>query len=570
MNNPSAQNREVPKPQRKGAKKNRVRKKAKSSPCPFNKLPSELLIAIFEQGERASRGYDSQTIPFPVLASHVCRLWRNVALDAATLWTDIRIYNIHSLHGNISERLYLERSKSCLLNFTICSHGTFAVDSDSRAIARKVSKVLLPHIGRVHQITLFTESGEVLLAAMALFQDVSAPCLQKLRISILEIAFRPNSHTLPPIFQGGSPNLRSVQVNGIACFGQSTFTKLTEVSLVRMGFSGESIQLETFVNFLGNVSETLTRLTLSNVNLNADASVASSIPSIELPALTSLYASGPLGFYLYNTPRLENLYLGNVDDLFLEMISRQFLSSKLQTLVSLKFSCQDLSGFAGKPAFFHGLPVLQELEMWECGGEAALLKHLMPKDALPLTNLTVEKKAKKGRKGKQPNRSAAPQHSLVKATQKLPETDINLDFPLPRLQFLTISEKSSWPLVQEIIGNRTMNGRTTEITRVRYTGITGVPGMGRWLKKIGLCYQFFDHKKSEDHRTPPHDLDWVVEEHQFLEDGEDGSLSDDSWCTDYPRPDLFYSGYDEYGGYHSDLGVGSYGFYNWSNYSGSD
>jgi len=56
--------------------------RAQCCTIPFHKLPTELLVAVFQAGERSSREC-TDIHPVPVLVSHICRLWRQVALDTA-------------------------------------------------------------------------------------------------------------------------------------------------------------------------------------------------------------------------------------------------------------------------------------------------------------------------------------------------------------------------------------------------------------------------------------------------------------------------------------------------------
>jgi len=461
--------------------------------------------------------------------------------------------------------MYLERSKSCLLNFTISSLG--ASSREQNALANKVLKTLLPHIGRTRQLTIYAEAGEGLDGAVALLRDASAPYLECLRISLLEFTFpflqADGPTVLPVFFHGGTPLLRSARVRGVACFGQTSFTRLTSVSMV-----DSSAHFDTFVDFLRRNSETLTQLTMSRVKLHLNESDVSNAPTIKFPVLTSLHLSGKLMIYPFDTPRLESLYLNSVDGAVLEAVHQQLLLSKLQEILALRFWELDLRGVAGEPTFLYRLPKLQELEVVYCTEEEAFLKPLSPRDAVVSPN--IERKGKKGAKGKQPLRLAT--NRRVSGQPAPAASGLDYDLPLPQLQSVTISGRSSWPSVQKIIEARSKSQRVAAITQVRYLGGSGLSGMGKWLRERDIGYQFIADKKAEAYRTAAHDLEWMSEENQFAEEGDDG-LSEDSWggVDDYSGMDNGFFYYDsDYGGYHSDLGVGSHGFYNWSNYSGSD
>ena len=71
--------------------------------CRVNQLPPEILSIIFECGvsqrEDLGHSYDDEktstalpeVLPFELLVSRICRLWRNVALGMPSLWTSITV-----------------------------------------------------------------------------------------------------------------------------------------------------------------------------------------------------------------------------------------------------------------------------------------------------------------------------------------------------------------------------------------------------------------------------------------------------------------------------------------------
>ena len=87
--------------------------------CQINQLPHEILSIIFKYSfEQKERCYNHETLflvseilAFELQISHVCRLWRNIALDTPSLWTNISVITTESLPY---ERVvaHLERSKS--------------------------------------------------------------------------------------------------------------------------------------------------------------------------------------------------------------------------------------------------------------------------------------------------------------------------------------------------------------------------------------------------------------------------------------------------------------------------
>ncbi|KAI0328120.1 hypothetical protein GY45DRAFT_1255744, partial [Cubamyces sp. BRFM 1775] len=60
-----------------------------NSVAPISRLPPEVFCSIFEYLRD-----DNGNIADIIYATHVCKQWRNIALDAAKLWTTFYINNI--------------------------------------------------------------------------------------------------------------------------------------------------------------------------------------------------------------------------------------------------------------------------------------------------------------------------------------------------------------------------------------------------------------------------------------------------------------------------------------------
>jgi len=156
-----------------------ISSKNSSSSSPFHRLPSELLIAVFKEGVRSSPRYRDRSLPFPVTISHVCRRWRDIALDAATLWTDTHIDDSHLAHTCQISRVYLARSKSTLIDVSL---HCYRYDP---FLIKAIITDILPHIGRVRQLTLIMDDEMALLGVMGTFKHAVAPRLESLWISLL-------------------------------------------------------------------------------------------------------------------------------------------------------------------------------------------------------------------------------------------------------------------------------------------------------------------------------------------------------------------------------------------------
>ncbi|KZV62201.1 hypothetical protein PENSPDRAFT_758880 [Peniophora sp. CONT] len=95
---------------------------------PINTLPAELLADIFQLGQEAhaeqhaeensevEEDEEDDYMPFEILASHVCRRWRDVALGTPSLWTFVDFGEGPPFERSIA---YLQRSREAPLDVII-------------------------------------------------------------------------------------------------------------------------------------------------------------------------------------------------------------------------------------------------------------------------------------------------------------------------------------------------------------------------------------------------------------------------------------------------------------------
>jgi F-box-like len=389
---------------------------------PFHRLPPEVLIAIFLQVELSSYDYGPFGIPPPVILSHVCRLWRDIALDSATLWTDIRIYDDHAYYqSHRYYEMYFERSKSSPIDVSYYHFRTSLHATDA------ISHILL-HITRIRRLTIMmTRYNKFFLSVMALFKQVSAPCLESFRLS-LTYPYKADEGLKigpMPLFTGGAALLRSVQLKGFPCLVQPQFTQLTSFTF-RMPIYNMGPRLPQFLGILNNFTQTLIRL---SVDLGSSDSGRNypSFPCVELPLLESLRLSESDILHSLHTPRLRSLYMKNVD---CRTFIKRCSSWELSTLESLQLDTLDLS-YLSKTAVVRGLPLLTELMFWNCKYEDVFLSLLMEKDVGDV------------------NQQASKNPSVM---------NLENSGMIPHLRSLTLSTKASWPLFQAIILDRIAEG----------------------------------------------------------------------------------------------------------------
>ncbi|KAG2036935.1 hypothetical protein BDR03DRAFT_1092245 [Suillus americanus] len=166
--------------------------------APISGLPNEILTVIFEYLEEEERldGYDSEDIPACVTVTHVCRHWRNVALECPTLWRFISFYSPFWLD------VMLERSKEIPL---VVKYSTPMPLDDC------LEKVL-SHLPRIEYLEFRSWSCDV-GQVMDLLSSQPAPMLKTFKFWARDAAFLPTGPISGPIFQGQVPLLRDVEVD---------------------------------------------------------------------------------------------------------------------------------------------------------------------------------------------------------------------------------------------------------------------------------------------------------------------------------------------------------------------
>ena len=128
-----------------------------SSRTAIHRLPDELLAEIFQSGniDTIDGGPD---IAYLSTIISVCSVWRNAAVSAPTLWTNIFYSSIPDLR--FEEYLYilsafLDRSKNADIDITL------RLDGESVARARRIQQVVYPHLHRCRSLWLIITDPRV-------------------------------------------------------------------------------------------------------------------------------------------------------------------------------------------------------------------------------------------------------------------------------------------------------------------------------------------------------------------------------------------------------------------------
>lgn len=167
-------------------------------------LANELLSQIFILAAHDSHDrYDA--ILYPIVVSHVCAAWRQIAISTSGLWTSI-ILTHPSPWSQLSRTVtYLSRSRNRPLdlfldfrdpswNWEEASH-TFGWKHMENAI-----RLLIPHVERWHTVELLTDTWAPIFTFLWYTRKVkSAPVLETISLSRCNVYFASKGEMFSPV-----------------------------------------------------------------------------------------------------------------------------------------------------------------------------------------------------------------------------------------------------------------------------------------------------------------------------------------------------------------------------------
>lgn len=174
-------------------------------------LPDEILSTIFETGHRLQASKDH----FELLASHVTRHWRAVALATPEIWAKIQRANYQQELDPIAA--YLRRSKTVAFDLTInigrvC---TYYADEYKEELIEEFDdmapfcNLIAAHMGRCRRLFISPDNAWDLVRVLDFFSSSAAPILKSLHVSPSkdQSIVYDRSHQ---IFAAGAPRLNTV------------------------------------------------------------------------------------------------------------------------------------------------------------------------------------------------------------------------------------------------------------------------------------------------------------------------------------------------------------------------
>ncbi|PBK71147.1 hypothetical protein ARMSODRAFT_1083387 [Armillaria solidipes] len=193
----------------------------------LSSLPVEILIEIFQlvvAGDLGLAEYDVLDVKHSPnwVISHVCRVWRSVAVSMPSLWTSVFIEDDSDLL--MIDGVPFTENKATLLQeyLTRSNQYPLRVALSSSYDIQKHHEILLPHFTRCTDLNFTVNEGAI---NMLFTISVEFPDLKRLSIVVDDISHYPSiprdprSTTSPPI-NGFSkaPHLQEVSLRGIRIF----------------------------------------------------------------------------------------------------------------------------------------------------------------------------------------------------------------------------------------------------------------------------------------------------------------------------------------------------------------
>ncbi|KAI0041664.1 hypothetical protein FA95DRAFT_1598858 [Auriscalpium vulgare] len=212
----------------------RRRDKPRNALAPISILPPEILALVFsfhainQPAARENLPYDIEDPLAPnwiqsqlgwITVTHVCHQWRQVALQHASLWTNVSF----SLGDDCAEEM-LRRSRTFEESTSLTSRSPPRMRTSSRERA-----LLLDHIYHTQKILLMGSSG--LLSPIVKSLTVPAPILETLDLK--GSIFRDYTITIPAnLFGNHAPALRHLSLDGFRIpWDSPLLTNLTSLEL---------------------------------------------------------------------------------------------------------------------------------------------------------------------------------------------------------------------------------------------------------------------------------------------------------------------------------------------------
>jgi hypothetical protein len=114
------------------------------APGKISFIPADLLIEILKYIVHGPFDRDSDVAPFPLIASQVCRHWKDIVLDSPSVWTNVYL----SPRSTFDIPEYLERSRQSLIKLSI----SFPDSHPTSTLINELELILPLHSERIQKL----------------------------------------------------------------------------------------------------------------------------------------------------------------------------------------------------------------------------------------------------------------------------------------------------------------------------------------------------------------------------------------------------------------------------------
>ncbi|KAG9045620.1 hypothetical protein FS837_006006 [Tulasnella sp. UAMH 9824] len=171
-------------------------------------LPYDLVHVVYllcwDQADERLRG-------FPIVASHVCRLWRQYALENPNFWTSLTFQRRFPEIEKYS--LWLERSKDVPFDLDI---GWQPFESASTKHAKEIMRLIVPHVQRMRSIRVDQVPPKIRRLIFDRLNEVGCASLVTIDIEKEWYLFATHHQgKFRPFAKGGAPRLKEVVLRRI-------------------------------------------------------------------------------------------------------------------------------------------------------------------------------------------------------------------------------------------------------------------------------------------------------------------------------------------------------------------
>lgn len=182
-------------------------------------LPYDILYIIFTFCW--DKKYPRKQLSFPTIASHVCRRWREYALETPAFWARIDFRN-YSLHLD-KHQIWLKRSKGHPLDIVL--RGFLFYQRSVKTI-KEIMRLIVPYNDRWRTLSMFLLPEKIIRVIFDRLLEIPMPMLTK-----LEVVHTPSPVSIKwrfrPFLYGGAPQLQYMTLERLTCdYIDARFTSL--------------------------------------------------------------------------------------------------------------------------------------------------------------------------------------------------------------------------------------------------------------------------------------------------------------------------------------------------------